>query len=353
MAAIAFVVTWVAPFDPALAQGLQPAPQADPQASPECTVNLALVGTLSDVLSNALTQGQHVPEGDVRAFLDGAQDRYNTGPDLLKAAAAHFKMSESVLAAETLKFRHINCEHAGGGREPQDPQPDDGLPVSAFAKNVTLHVVLHELGHALIREFDIPVLGNEETAADAFATYYLTTYLPDRAVDVLTARTRSLMIEAGETSEVDWRGEHDDDARRAYQIAAIAVAAEAEKYSVVAAVVGMSEGDIKNAQDYGGEILRSWRRVLGPLWMPEGTASSEARVIYDNDSAFLTRLCQDGLAVEIESSMKRFDWHSQVTVRFVDGAGRAGWNRSARTVTVHSEYVRRFIEQGSLPQDTK
>ena len=38
-----------------------------------------------------------------------------------------------------------------------------------FARNVTVAVVLHELGHALIREFDLPVLGNEVTVADAFA----------------------------------------------------------------------------------------------------------------------------------------------------------------------------------------
>jgi hypothetical protein len=45
--------------------------------------------------------------------------------------------------------------------------------------------MVHELGHALIREFDLPILGNEETMADAFATHYLTTHLPDRAVDAI------------------------------------------------------------------------------------------------------------------------------------------------------------------------
>ena len=56
-----------------------------------------------------------------------------------------------------------------------------------FAEDVVLHVDLHEIGHALIREFDLPVLGNEETMADAFATHYLAYHLPERALDVLTA----------------------------------------------------------------------------------------------------------------------------------------------------------------------
>jgi hypothetical protein len=257
---------------------------------------------------------------------------------------------EPVLAAEVEKLKHCNCEHGplDGAPEPRaggQRRGDDG-EVSAFARDVTLHVVLHELGHALVREFDLPVLGNEETVADAFATYYLTTYLPDRAVDVLTARTRSLLIEAAGASQVDWSGEHDHDARRASQIAALAVAADPEKYAPVGAVVGMSEEDIREARDYGAEIRRSWRRVLAPLWMPEGAASAEARVLYDADSRFIDRLCACGLAGEIEAAVKRFDWHSQVTIRFVDGDGGAAWSRSGRTVTVHSSYVRRFIEQG-------
>ncbi len=222
--------------------------------------------------------------------------------------------------------------------------------VSQFAKNVTLNVVLHEIGHALIREFDIPVLANEETTADAFATYYLTTYMPDRAVEVLSARVTSLMIEAGESSETGWSGEHDHDGRRAYQIAALAIAADPVKYKKVAQIAKMSEEDIEDAVDYGSEIRRSWRRVLKPLMMPEGLESTEARVQFDNQNEFLTALCgppgSNSLAREIESALRRFDWHSQVTVRFIDGEGGAGWNRSNRTITVNSQYVRRFIEQG-------
>jgi hypothetical protein len=111
----------------------------------------------------------------------------------------------------------------------------------------------------------------------------------------------------------------------------------------------MSEKDIANARDYGGEIHRSWRRVLAPLMMPDGQSSPEARVRYDQQIGFINRLCSPphGLASEIESALKRFDWHSQVTVHFVDGEGGAGWSRANRTITVNSGYVRRFIEQGA------
>jgi hypothetical protein len=302
---------------------------------------------MKDIVSNALILGLGRTEADVAAFLDRAEQRFANGRELLAAAALHFGLEEAALDAEVERFRHCNCDHPGGGGDPAAAADRfDDVEVSAFARDVTLHVVLHEVGHALVREFDLPVLGNEEAVADAFATWYLTTYMPDRAVDVLTARVRSLMIEAAQDAQVDWSGEHDHDARRAHRIAALAVAADAEKYRPVAAVVGMSEDDVRDARDYGAEIHRSWRRVLAPLWMPDGLGSPEARVVHDDGSAFLDRLCSGGLAHEIESALARFDWHSQVTVRFVEGDGGAQWNRSRRTITVHSEYVVRFVRQG-------
>jgi hypothetical protein len=224
--------------------------------------------------------------------------------------------------------------------------------VTRFAEDVLLHVVLHEVGHGLIREFDLPILGNEETMADAFATCYVTQFLPDRAYDVLNARITSLMIEAGDVPRAEWRvtGEHNNDARRAHQIAALAVAADPEKFDSLAQELGMSETEITKAKDYGSEIHRSWRRILRPLMMTNGMQSSEARIRFDASCDLVTELRSGRLVSEIESALTRFDWHSQVTILFAQGDGGAGWSRTNRTITVHTEYVRRFIRQGAKRQ---
>ncbi|MBK7875588.1 MAG: hypothetical protein IPJ77_07530 [Planctomycetes bacterium] len=176
---------------------LHPILRVDMQTHPKCPLDLELGGMMRDTISNVLTLALKVPEQDVREFLDAFKPGVDDGPELFQAAAVRFGFSEDALAAEVQKFRHSDCMHDGGGRkggagrEGGDRLPDDGRPVSTFAKDVTLHVVLHEIGHGLIREFDLPVLANEETMADAFATYYLTTQLPNRALDVLVARTQS------------------------------------------------------------------------------------------------------------------------------------------------------------------
>lgn len=329
--------------------GAQEKAQSADATQAECTIDLTRAGQMADIVSNALNRGLDQQSLEVREFLKGAHQNFPDGQALLQAAAEHFKIDKKALTREVERYRHCNCTHPGGE---MSHLGSDGkaLEISKFASDVALHVVLHEMGHALVREFDLPVLGNEETLADAFATHYVTTYLPERAVDILSARTRSLMIEASEVRREEWTisGEHNSDARRAFQIAALAVAADPEKYRPVAEGVGMSQDDTRSAADYGTEIHRSWRRTLAPLWMPKGVVSNETRLTYDGDGRFVSNVRSSKMAEVLREALQRFDWHSQVRIHFVDGEGGAGWNRSKRTITVHSEYVHRFVRQGRL-----
>ena len=233
----------------------------------------------------------------------------------------------------------------GGTAVSAAPQKDKLTP---FAEDVLFHVVLHEIGHGVIREFDLPNLGNEETMADAFATHFVVQFFPDRAFDVIKARTESLLIESREVPQAEWsvKGEHDNDARRAFQIAALAVAADRERFAPIAKEMGMTEKEISKAIDYGSEIHRSWRRILRPVLMPQGSESRKTGLRFDPSCEFATQIREGRLAAEVGVALKRIDWHSKVTVGFEQGDGRAAWSRSTRSVSVFSEYTRRFIRQG-------
>ena len=342
-----------APF--AQPAGVEPKPPLS--AMPTCDIDFATPKGIRDTISNVLLRAERRPESEVKAFLRlDAVKRFATGDELRDAAADHFNIDRKRFETLVEYWRHINCKHAA---VPGYAVPDAVLevaagaalspvPVSAFAADVTIHVVLHEMGHAVIREFDLMVLGNEETMADAFATHMLTEHFPEHAARVLSARVTSLMIEADEVPRDQWtvRGEHDSDARRAYQIAALAIAADASKYESVADLVGMSERERKIARDYGSDIHRAWRRTLAPLMMPEGKHSKEARFRADEATREFVDAGDPSLRATVESVLKRIDWHSQVTVDFVGGDGGAAWSRSNRTITVNGEYLRRFITQG-------
>lgn len=347
------------PVDVAPSASLAPDSLPPNSPVPPCDIDLSKPGQMADIISNVLLREKNKRE--VRTFLDRAKGKFATGDELLKAAADNFQIDPKELTQSVEHWRHINCKHAAipgyavpdALRERNDAgEPSTGgsspLPVSAFAADVTLHVVFHEIGHAVIREFDLMVLGNEETMADAFATHLLIEHFPDRAVGAISARVKSLMIEAEEVPRDRWsiRGEHDNDARRAFQIAALAVAADKRKYIAVAELVGMTERDVQKACDYGADIHRAWRRTLAPLMMPAGKISNEARFRADESMRAFVDAGETGLASTIESALQGFDWHSQVTVEFVQGSGGANWVRSKRTISVNSEYLQRFIDQG-------
>jgi hypothetical protein len=347
----------VALFAVALAQEVAPLsppvvaePKPQPPAIPRCQADLKNAGWLKDVLANVFIRVEHKPESEVAAFLKDAEKRFAMGADLLKAAAEHYKIDQKQLAALAEQWGHIHCRHATipGSAVPDREPLLDPVPVSVFAADVTLQVVLHELGHAVIREFDLMVLGNEETMADAFATHLLTEHFPEHAVSAISARVKSLMIEANEMPRDQWtiRGEHDNDARRAYQIAALAIAADKEKYAGVAEIVGMSKRNIDKACDYGAEIHQAWRRTLSPLMMPAGKVSKLALLRADEATRAFVDAGKPSLASTITNAFQRFNWSSPVAVDFVWGSGTAGWSREKRTVTVKSEYLQRFIAQG-------
>lgn len=333
----------------------EPVPQQPD--SPTCAIDLTKPRELLDILSNVLIRSEGKPEPEVRQYLEFKNLEFNnaqapkiTSETLTVAVAEHFKIDAKRFEASVEHWRHVNCLH---GVIPGYVAPDSAhlftpVPSSDFARDVTLHVVLHELAHAVIREFDLMVLANEETMADAFATHMLTEHFPDQAVRSISARVKSLMIEANEEPRVEWtvHGEHDNDARRAYQIAALAVAADEIKYAEVAKFVGMSEQDVARARDYGADIHRAWRRTLSPLMMPAGSVSKEFRFRADEFTRAFVNTGEPSIASTIESAFKRFDWHSRVSVEFVAGKGRAAWNRSKRTVTVKTEYLLRFVAQG-------
>jgi hypothetical protein len=103
----------------ALAQEAAPLPpksgaerQVQPAAAPQCAGDLRKPGHMSDIISNVLLRAEDKPEPEVQAFLKNAEQRYDTGDELLKAAAEHFKMDQKHLASLVKQWRHINCQHA-------------------------------------------------------------------------------------------------------------------------------------------------------------------------------------------------------------------------------------------------
>ena len=129
----------------------------------------------------------------------------------------------------------------------------------------------HELGHALIDVYDLPVTGREEDAVDQLATVMLleTWDGEDSELSILSS-AEAFELDAGEEgAEADLADEHSLDQQRYYNLVCWIYGSDPDYFSDVA-----KEWELpaNRAEQCSGEYARmsaSWNTLLGPHMRPE------------------------------------------------------------------------------------
>lgn len=224
--------------------------------------------------------------------------------------------------------------------------------LSPFAVDVTTHVLLHELGHAIFREFDVPVLTNEEAMADTFATFYATQYMRERAPQVIVSRAKSWIFEDSEVNPVnyDHKGEHQLDIRRAYQALCLFYGADPAEFGHAITFAGFSEGDLADCSDTAPDQFEAWDTVISNLPKADQGVSGMVRVIY-GEGPMKDTFIAAGVMEEIAQIARQFAWpDAPITLHFDHCSRGASWSRSKRRILLCDGYVERFVKQGELIQ---
>ncbi len=206
--------------------------------------------------------------------------------------------------------------------------------VTAFVVGNALFVLAHELGHAAVSEFDLPVLGREEDAVDMFATLALLHIGSDFSHSVLVDAARGHYL-IGERNLQQghgptFYGAHSLDQQRAYQIICLMVGSDPGLFWGVAVKAGLPaerketcRGDFERAET-------SWIRLLQPHFRPVAAKPS-----------FLEHLLH--LAPGSSSS---------IMVRYADARGRAAQYRQALETAGILDIVREFAQASlNFPKD--
>lgn len=217
----------------------------------------------------------------------------------------------------------------------------ENTTVSQRTKDALLHVLAHEIGHAVLREFDLPILGPEEDIADDFATIYIHLTLPERAADIVAARATQNMADG---VQPEMFSEYRHDKQRAGRSVCLLYGQDPDGYADLAAQFGLEGEEAANCADFATEVGRSWRRIIADYRMPEGTRVTEVGLDVDDTPAAQALASEDFLE-EAYILLSGIDWHSRVTLAVAECDGAGSWSRNGRRMTICDAYMMRFERQ--------
>jgi DNA-binding Xre family transcriptional regulator len=141
-----------------------------------------------------------------------------------------------------------------------------------FVVGNMLFVGFHELGHAVIHELGLPVLGREEDAADSFATLAMINIGTEFSNRVLVQAARGWFLmdrrDRKEGEKLSFYDEHGLDQQRAYEIVCLMVGWNEDRFKELADFVHMPQerqdscgGDYSNAEYSWNAELKPFRRA--------------------------------------------------------------------------------------------
>lgn len=140
-----------------------------------------------------------------------------------------------------------------------------GDELDSATVDATRFILHHELGHALIDQLDLPVLGREEDAADGFAAFVAVDLEDDGelvigATDVFGAYDD----QTEQLEEADFFDSHSLDRQRFYSISCLVYGADPKRYASVIDGMGFDAERRDGCVEEWDQLEASWRDVLEP-----------------------------------------------------------------------------------------
>ena len=134
-------------------------------------------------------------------------------------------------------------------------EDSDHLSASVFG---ALHwVFLHEMGHALIDIYDIPITGKEEDSADQFATHMV--LQEEMGLDTLLSMV--YLYGSSESSSLEW-GVHSSDKQRYYNILCTVYGSDPVEFEFLVEDGILPERRAVYCPDEYDKTISSWTRLL-------------------------------------------------------------------------------------------
>lgn len=133
------------------------------------------------------------------------------------------------------------------------------------ATAITAFVFLHEIGHALVDQLEIPITGREEDAVDQLATVVVTDAEEGAGAIAISAASLFGAFASNREAfdEADFWGEHSLDEQRFFNLLCWVYGADPSVYAEIAEL-GIGEDRLARCEEEFAQIKRSWETLLDP-----------------------------------------------------------------------------------------
>ncbi len=187
----------------------------------------------------------------------------------------------------------IDASTPGAGPLPEFG--NDTVRLISVYMGLVQSILMHEFGHALIGELQLPSTGPEEDAVDVYAALQVVqpTMYPDpnKEVNAIANGAASYaalqwyysgkLAEMQGNSSSPWQDEHTADLKRFRNMFCIMYGGNPDVFEPVAQSVGLEERTKARCGDEFNKQNRAWRRILAPhtrvgAWHPDGEMPADA-----------------------------------------------------------------------------
>ena len=188
----------------------------------------------------------------------------------------------------------------------QDAIPEEDISAAVdFAIHDATFTLYHEIGHMLVGELGIPVLGKEEDAADALATIMLLTDDEDEdSYNALVDASDGWYFNAVKSTgsgveDFSYYDEHSLDIQRAYAMVCLMVGKDPEAFSQTAEAYELDQDRVDGCAYTYEQAYSSWTYLLEPHVVTEAPGA-DITVTYDDggDYADFAAVLQDRQVLE-------------------------------------------------------
>jgi hypothetical protein len=222
-----------------------------------------------------------------------------------------------------------------------------------FIVGNVIFAVVHEVGHMLVSELILPVLGHEEDAVDAFAVLTgldLGNAFSDRVLSE-AARGWFLSVHRDKKENIPtvYYDEHGLDEQRGYNIVCLMVGSHPQKFSALAEKTKLPEDRQKSCQHDYRRASSSWDQVLTPHIRRPDQPKSQITAAYADIAQyeFVKRSLSHMRLLETlaEHLSDRFVWRGPVAFEMTTcSEPGAFWDVSIRKIIVCYELAIDFAE---------